>query len=74
MRHWKSLSWVAVWGLALSVAACGDDKSPTTPTPATANITAPGLQPPDDNAQADTLRPTLTVKQRDIRSDRHACL
>jgi hypothetical protein len=56
------LTWVAVWGLAAVLAACGDDKSPTTPTPATANVTAPGLQSPEDNAQADTLRPTLTVK------------
>ncbi len=62
MRNWKSLTLVAVCGLAALVAGCGDDKSPTTPTPAAANITAPGLQSPDDNAQADTLRPTLTVK------------
>ena len=62
MRHWKSLSWAAVCGLALVAAACGDDNSPTTPTPAAANVTAPGLQSPEDNAQADTLRPTLTVR------------
>jgi hypothetical protein len=48
--------------LAATAAACGDDPSPTSPTPAAANITAPSLGTPADNEQLDTLRPTLTVR------------
>jgi hypothetical protein len=58
----KCLGWIAAGALAVSVAACGDDKStPTTPPP-TANVTAPALQSPADNTQLDSLRPTLTVR------------
>lgn len=62
MRTWKSITVIAVGLVAASAAACGDDKTPTTPTAPAANITAPGLASPDDNAQLDTLRPTLTVR------------
>jgi hypothetical protein len=62
LTTWKYTTWIAVGALAIVTAACGEDKSPTTPTPATANVTAPGLATPEDNAQVDTLRPTLTVK------------
>jgi hypothetical protein len=48
--------------VAAGAAACGDDPSPTTPTPSAVNVTAPGLASPADNAQSDTLRPTLTVR------------
>jgi hypothetical protein len=60
VRPWKFITVIAV-GLA-SAAACGDDTTPTTPTASAANVTAPGLSSPDDNAQLDTLRPTLTVR------------
>ena len=62
MTTWKCLTWSAVGALALVATACGEDKSPTTPTPAAVTLTAPGLASPADNAQADTLRPTLTVR------------
>jgi hypothetical protein len=51
-----------VGALAAVTAACGDDKTATTPTASPANVTAPGLATPEDNAQVDTLRPTLTVR------------
>jgi len=58
----KCLGWMAVGTLAVTVAACGEDNpGPTTP-PATANVTAPALQSPDNNTQLDNLRPTLTVR------------
>ena len=48
---------------ALLVVACGGkDQSPTTPTPATATLSAPALDSPSANEQLDTLRPTLTVR------------
>lgn len=47
---------------ALGAAACGGDKSPTTPTPVTANLGAPALDSPGNDEQLDTLRPTLVVK------------
>jgi len=62
LRTWKCITWIAVGALVASAAACGDDKSPTNPTPPAANVTAPGLASPADNAQLDTLRPTLTVR------------
>jgi hypothetical protein len=48
--------------LAMSVTACGDDSGGTTPTQPAPTLTAPSLTTPADNAQADTLRPTLTVR------------
>jgi hypothetical protein len=62
VRTWKSIAVIAVGLVAASAAACSDDKTPTTPTAPAANVTAPGLASPDDNAQLDTLRPTLTVR------------
>ena len=49
--------------LALMVTGCGGKDSPTGPTntPA-ATLTAPTLDTPAMDAQLDTLRPTLTVK------------
>jgi hypothetical protein len=57
---WTRLTSIAL--LTLAAAACGDDSTPTTPTPNPATLTAPALASPDDNAQTDTLRPTLTVR------------
>jgi len=51
-----------VLALSLSVSACGSDSQPTAPSPAAATITAPSIQSPASDAQLDTLRPTLTVR------------
>jgi hypothetical protein len=56
------MTWLVLGALTAAVSACGDDSSPTTPTASAANITAPGLATPADNAQLDTLRPALTVR------------
>lgn len=49
---------------AATIAACGEKKTPTTPTPpaVAATLTAPKLDAPAAGAQTDTLRPTLTVQ------------
>jgi hypothetical protein len=62
LRTSKCITWIAIAALAASAAACGDDDSPTNPTPPAASITAPALASPADDAQLDTLRPTLTVR------------
>lgn len=46
----------------ISASACGGSSSPTTPSTATATLTAPALAAPAANMQLDTLRPTLTVR------------
>ena len=49
--------------LAGLIVACGGSKStPTTPTPASASLSAPKLDSPAASAQTDSLRPTLTVQ------------
>jgi hypothetical protein len=49
--------------LAGGVVACGGTKStPTNPTPAAVTLGAPKLESPAAGAQADSLRPTLTVQ------------
>jgi hypothetical protein len=64
-RVWAVSALVTV---ALGVAACSDDKTPgpTTPTPPPVvnppRLTAPAADAPVTNAQLDTLRPTLTVR------------
>ena len=50
----------AALALTMTAAACGSD-SQATPTAPAPTLTAPSLRSPADNAQADTLRPTLTV-------------
>ena len=60
MRTSKHLGWIALGVLTAFAAACGEDSQPTRPAP-TPNVTAPGLTSPSDNAQTDTLRPTLSV-------------
>ena len=62
MSNRNYLVWVLAAAVAMTTAACGDDSSPTTPTPAAANVTAPALGTPADNEQLETLRPTLTVR------------
>jgi hypothetical protein len=58
---WRTVSIAAA--AAILLGACGGkDKSPTSPTPTTASVTAPVLDTPAANQQLDTLRPTLTVK------------
>jgi hypothetical protein len=55
---------IAVAAVAATIVACGGSKSatPTTPTPVSATLTAPKLDSPETGAQADSLRPTLTVQ------------
>ncbi len=61
MKIWSSASVAAA--AALLVVACGGkDKSPTTPTPTAANLSAPALDAPSANEQLDTLRPTLSIR------------
>jgi hypothetical protein len=61
LKIWTGFSWMTAAALAVTVIACGDDKPATQPTPA-ATLTAPSQDAPTDNAQLDTLRPTLTVR------------
>jgi hypothetical protein len=62
------LSFLGLASLALIVAGCGNDSpAPTTPTPPPVvvnppRLTAPAADSPTHNAQLDTLRPTLTVR------------
>ncbi len=58
----KAVTLAACAALTLVAAGCGGDKSPSGPTttPA-ANLTAPTLEAPTQDAQLETLRPTLTV-------------
>jgi hypothetical protein len=58
MKRWNAL----VCAYALLAAACGGDKTPTTPTPVAATLTTPTLESPVKDAQLDTLRPVLTVR------------
>ena len=61
VNTWQIVSGAAA--AAILVVACGGkDKSPTAPTSVTASLTAPVLDSPAANAQLDTLRPTLTVR------------
>ena len=55
---------VSVISLAGFTAACGDDPptGPTTVVEADANLAAPVPETPAEDAQLDTLRPTLTVQ------------
>ncbi len=49
--------------LALAAAACGGSSSPSAPTPTVAaTLTAPALDAPAKDAQLETLRPTLSVR------------
>ena len=52
--------------LAITVAACSDDKAatptqPTQQTPVAPTLTAPQADTPDDDQQLDTLQPSLRV-------------
>ena len=63
MKYRNSIATALVVGAALAIAACGGDKkTPTTPTPVSATLTAPKLDSPATGSQADSLRPTLTVQ------------
>ena len=62
MRISKCIAWTVTGAMAIGAVACGDDPSPTQPTPSAVNITAPSIGTPSDNEQTDTLRPTLTVR------------
>jgi hypothetical protein len=53
---------ISVIAAALAAACSEDQKPPTSPAPAVANVTAPSLEAPVPDTQLDTLRPTLTVR------------
>ena len=68
MKTWNPIGLTLALMVAAVSSGCGDDKPPTAPTPAPANLTAPALEAPAADSQMDTLRPTLTV--RNVTSDR----
>ena len=51
----------AAVALTMAAAACGGSDSNPTPTAPAPTLGAPSLRTPADNAQTDTLRPTLSV-------------
>jgi hypothetical protein len=58
------LAFVPIVALAALAAACGEDNKPTGPSTvveANASLTAPVPAAPDEDAQLESLRPTLTV-------------
>ena len=64
MKFAKPLGILLAAGSALTLLACGDGDSPTTPTPppiTSTTIAAPTPRAPGSEAQLDTLRPTLEV-------------
>lgn len=63
MRTWKIAGLCVACASIVTAAACSDDnKTPTSPAPAAANVSAPALEAPAPDVQLDTLRPTLTVR------------
>jgi hypothetical protein len=59
---WKPIRTILAISFAAIAAACGGEKSPTSPAPVAPTVSAPTLQAPADDEQLDTLRPTLVVK------------
>ena len=63
MTIYKSVCLLAAVAAAVTSGACSKDKAtPTSPAPAAPTLTAPALEAPAADAQMDTLRPTLTVR------------
>lgn len=64
MKHRTFFPAAIAVAVAATIVACGGSKpaTPTTPTPVSATLTAPKLDSPATGAQADSLRPTLTVQ------------
>ena len=62
MKNRKYLATSLAFALAVGAGACGNDSTPTTPTPAVANLGAPALDAPANDEQLDNLRPALTVR------------
>ena len=62
LKIWIYFSAAVLLAAMVTIAGCGGKKTPTTPTPVAANLTAPALDSPSSNEQLDTLRPTLTVR------------
>ena len=63
MRIWNSVSLMTAVAAAAAVVACSKDKpAPTAPAAVAASVSAPALEAPAADAQLDTLRPTLTVR------------
>ncbi len=64
MKVWKTPTvWIALPMVAMLAGACSDDSGgPTTPTPPALTLTAPAIDAPAMDAQLETVRPTLTVR------------
>jgi hypothetical protein len=58
----KTLGVAGAAALVMVVAACGEKKTATAPTPAAPTVQAPALEAPAADTQLDTLRPTLSVR------------
>ena len=55
-------SWIVVFGLAIAAAACGGGTRELPTSPGSATVNAPVIEAPANDAQVDTLRPTLIVR------------
>ena len=62
MKLLKILGVAGAATLVTFVAACGEKKTATAPTPAAPTVQAPALEAPSADTQLDTLRPTLSVR------------
>lgn len=63
MRVLKPVCLFTVALLGAAATACSEKtETPTSPTPPAATVAAPALEAPAADAQLDTLRPTLTVR------------
>ena len=63
MRIWNSVSLMMAVAATAAAVACSEDKpAPTAPAAVAASVSAPALEAPAADAQLDTLRPTLTVR------------
>jgi hypothetical protein len=62
-KGWRGITGLAVMTVAISCGGSGDaPNGPTPNTPGSAALTAPTPEAPVNDAQVDTLRPTLTVR------------
>lgn len=63
MAHWKHARLLIALSVALAATACGSkDPSVASPAGPSGSLTAPGIDAPGDDAQLDTVRPTLVVR------------
>lgn len=63
MQTWRGLAGMALMGMAIACGGSGETPSGPTPgTPGTGTLAAPTPESPTNDAQLETLRPTLTVR------------